>query len=488
MITQRDILCTVCGVISTITFTYLYSQYTIDPQSINNIYSNSNDTATGNGPEDIDSSPDTITDHSIQHQHCSSTINQLELYKSRIILHDALNKIFHTVDTQRNGYITQLQFMLFVKNLGLTGDRESALMNIVGFNTADPPPHHDTNDSTEVDNNSKRCTLHEFVNRFDGTLTNTGNELFTSSCTTPPHTPRITSIHTTQQTPSTSDSTQQQSLQSLNIRVFLGGACGSSTWRQNIAIPLLESNSITYYNPHVAEWHSNLISLEQLMKVWCKVLLFVIDESSRSCGSMVEAAALISEGRNIVIVLCDIQPHTIINNISISVDEARDINRGRQYLYDLCTANQIHVYNNVYDAVHHIITEAQSEYMSINASPHHTNNHHTLQSNDLSSPLTSPHYYAESKRKFVFNTNSTQTSPSITCSSSTSSSQHTYNKLYHTNSLTLPIQLNNVELNNNMRNNRSTNRRQTKTQSDDLFSTGNKYNIDTTSYVLPSVG
>lgn len=37
-------------------------------------------------------------------------------------------------------------------------------------------------------------------------------------------------------------------------KVFLGGSCNPTTWRKDVAIPLLEAKEITYYNPQVDEW------------------------------------------------------------------------------------------------------------------------------------------------------------------------------------------------------------------------------------------
>ena len=34
--------------------------------------------------------------------------------------------------------------------------------------------------------------------------------------------------------------------------VFLGGSCNPTTWRQDIAMPLLDKNGVNYYNPQVA--------------------------------------------------------------------------------------------------------------------------------------------------------------------------------------------------------------------------------------------
>ena len=38
---------------------------------------------------------------------------------------------------------------------------------------------------------------------------------------------------------------------SQNISVFLGGACNPTTWRQDIAMPMLDAAGISYYNPQV---------------------------------------------------------------------------------------------------------------------------------------------------------------------------------------------------------------------------------------------
>ena len=44
-------------------------------------------------------------------------------------------------------------------------------------------------------------------------------------------------------------------------KVFLGGACGKSTWRKDIAIPLLEKAGVAYFNPQVDEWRPELVEV-----------------------------------------------------------------------------------------------------------------------------------------------------------------------------------------------------------------------------------
>ena len=51
------------------------------------------------------------------------------------------------------------------------------------------------------------------------------------------------------------------------VCVFLGGSCGSTTWRKELAIPTLERAGIRYYNPQVDNWSPDLVEKEA--KVGC---------------------------------------------------------------------------------------------------------------------------------------------------------------------------------------------------------------------------
>ena len=44
-------------------------------------------------------------------------------------------------------------------------------------------------------------------------------------------------------------------------QVFLGGVCGTTTWRKDMAIPILDDRNIKYFNPQVEEgqWDESLI-------------------------------------------------------------------------------------------------------------------------------------------------------------------------------------------------------------------------------------
>lgn len=116
------------------------------------------------------------------------------------------------------------------------------------------------------------------------------------------------------------------------IDVFLGGSCETnSTWREDIAVPLVKKHGLTYYNPALRELNeeedvydylanSTCLSngdvelvpehckvLEQLVLNWkrtlnrSRVLLFVITNDTRSLTTMVLAAHYIGLNKNVVL-------------------------------------------------------------------------------------------------------------------------------------------------------------------------------------------
>lgn len=132
--------------------------------------------------------------------------------------------------------------------------------------------------------------------------------------------------------------------------VFLGGSCNPTTWRQDVACPMLERNNVTFYNPQVDVWDESMIEKESKAKEKAKILLFVIDNKTRGYASLVEAAYYIGQGRKVVVVLQRFAQE--VNGIR--QEEFRDANRGRAFLEDICKTNEIPVYSEVQDAVAYI--------------------------------------------------------------------------------------------------------------------------------------
>ena len=128
--------------------------------------------------------------------------------------------------------------------------------------------------------------------------------------------------------------------------VFLGGSCGETTWRHEIVMPLLDSAMVTFYNPQVDEWHSGLVETEANAKTEASVLLFVVDDSTRALASLVEVAATVSSGKNVVVVVQYIAENTSIAGDLVSENERKDLNRGRHYLVSVIE-ERMKTHNNV---------------------------------------------------------------------------------------------------------------------------------------------
>jgi hypothetical protein len=131
-----------------------------------------------------------------------------------------------------------------------------------------------------------------------------------------------------------------------NRDVFLGGACNPTTWRKDTAIPLLDALGKTYYNPQVDEWHDGLMAEELHHKNTCSVLLFVIDRNTRGVASIAEAAYYIGAGRDVILVLQP-YPETVE-----TLNESKDLNRGRAYLREMAESHGVCIFDTVQDAIH----------------------------------------------------------------------------------------------------------------------------------------
>ena len=73
-------------------------------------------------------------------------------------------------------------------------------------------------------------------------------------------------------------------------KVFLGGTCNESTWRNEL-IPLLEEKGIEYYNPVVEDWTPECQEEEYRQKEICDVHLYLITKKMKGVFSIAEAVA-----------------------------------------------------------------------------------------------------------------------------------------------------------------------------------------------------
>lgn len=130
--------------------------------------------------------------------------------------------------------------------------------------------------------------------------------------------------------------------------VFLGGTCGTTTWRTDTAIPLLEAAGITYHNPQLAPgaWTPADEIEDMRAKAAAEVLLFVITEETRGVASVGEVSYLIGCGRPLA--LC-------LRMLPGEGAEADDLNRGRIFVQAMAKEHGVPVFDSVEDATRHAI-------------------------------------------------------------------------------------------------------------------------------------
>ncbi|CAK1548285.1 unnamed protein product [Leptosia nina] len=117
--------------------------------------------------------------------------------------------------------------------------------------------------------------------------------------------------------------------------VFLGGSCNPTTWRSDIAIPMLKKMGITYFNPQVDDWSTELIEVEHRAKAEARALLFVLDSETRAVAACVEAAHLAAAPRDLLLVLRPYSRHQCIGRETISDQEYIELSRARATLQEV---------------------------------------------------------------------------------------------------------------------------------------------------------
>ncbi|XP_071947867.1 uncharacterized protein [Antedon mediterranea] len=135
-----------------------------------------------------------------------------------------------------------------------------------------------------------------------------------------------------------------------SFQVFLGGSCNPTTWRHDIAIPLLKQYGLTYYNPQVDEWDPHLIEVEEQAKQLAQLLVFVIDNTTRSTASLVEAAYLAGNDRPVILVIKGLPIEVAGEKLTES--ELNDLNRGHHFLIDLVQRKCLPIFEDIETAVH----------------------------------------------------------------------------------------------------------------------------------------
>jgi Nucleoside 2-deoxyribosyltransferase like len=148
--------------------------------------------------------------------------------------------------------------------------------------------------------------------------------------------------------------------ESIGCTVFLGGACGETTWRADSAIPMLKSAGISYYDPQVpaGQWRDELIDIEAAAKERARHILVVITGETRASASIQEATEYALRGRRgLYLVVHDIPGGTVIGGAEVKGADLEDANRARAYLRSVIRRLRpdVPIYPTVEEAIQAII-------------------------------------------------------------------------------------------------------------------------------------
>lgn len=143
----------------------------------------------------------------------------------------------------------------------------------------------------------------------------------------------------------------------MKSQVFLGGACGATTWRRDIAIPALEAAGISYYDPQLAmgEWSERYESAEMQAKAEADILLFVLTGQTRGVATVGEIAYYMAAGRLLALAISDVSEDACFDGRPVGRAERDDLNRGRIFVRTMAREQRVPVFTKVIDAVEHAI-------------------------------------------------------------------------------------------------------------------------------------
>lgn len=152
----------------------------------------------------------------------------------------------------------------------------------------------------------------------------------------------------------------------MDRQVFLGGACGLTNWRREIAIPMLEAAGISYYDPQLpfGAWTPDHQYEEMRVKEAADVWLFVLSPETRGVASIGEVAYRLGQNRKIALAIEDIAPDAVFEERKLEQKEIDDLNRGRVFLRAMAEVQGVPVFNDIAEATAYAIQlslQAQQE-------------------------------------------------------------------------------------------------------------------------------
>merc|ERR1712038_892049 len=155
---------------------------------------------------------------------------------------------------------------------------------------------------------------------------------------------------------------------SANYEVFLGGTCGQSTWRRDIAIPHLQSSGVTFFNPQQDDWHQGMIQMEREAIETSEVLLFVIKNDTRGIVSLMEVVYYAGRihknnlGQKLVVALEKGPPDP--SNKQIDPSEHISLSSGRNRTRELLEKLNVPVFSSLVNALEETVRILKTQNVS----------------------------------------------------------------------------------------------------------------------------
>jgi len=151
-------------------------------------------------------------------------------------------------------------------------------------------------------------------------------------------------------------------------QVFLGGACGTSNWRSDIVIPILEREGITCYNPQLADgaWTPAHQYADMDAKAAADVWLFVLNKQTRGVASIGEVAYRMGHRGKLALAITDLTADSVFENRRLDPRELDDLNRGRVFLRAMAESHGIPVFDRVEDAALYAVQLARQAQAELN--------------------------------------------------------------------------------------------------------------------------
>lgn len=143
-------------------------------------------------------------------------------------------------------------------------------------------------------------------------------------------------------------------------QIFLGGAAGLTTWRDEIAIPALTAAGVSYFNPQlpIHAWTADREAVEMAAKDAATVLLFVVSDETRGVATVAEIAYYMGLGRSLALAIVDLPAGASLYGQPRPMEEIDDLNRGRLFVRTMARRHNVPVFPTVAEAVRHAIALA----------------------------------------------------------------------------------------------------------------------------------